>query len=363
MPRPYRHTTPVPQKSATGQVAAVYTQMKADFLLADGPLMSLSPAPEVLAATWALLREAEIVGTAARADKEAVASTVSLANRCPFCTEAHALLAHGAGAHELAEAARAGRAPADRRRAALLDWAAATRSPGTPFPSTPPFPPAQTPEFVGTALVTHFINRMVTSLLDEEALLPSAVRRSQYVRRAAALTIGSAARRNPAPGAGLAVLAGPPPVGPPPAWAGEGPIGTAYLALRAAATAGGELLDAGARAAVVGAVADWDGGHPQLGGDPTGAAVAGLPELDRPGARLALLAALAPYRITDGDVAAWRAAQARRAGQAGLGGGADGGGTDGGDGALTRLLAFGAMAAVLRVETWISSGVHPAPAP
>ncbi|MFF2041989.1 carboxymuconolactone decarboxylase family protein [Kitasatospora sp. NPDC058170] len=370
MPRPYRHTAPVPQKSATGQVAAVYAQMKADFLLADGPLMSLSPAPEVLAATWALLREAEIVGTAARADKEAVASAVSLANRCPFCTEAHALLAHGAGDHELAEAARAGRPPADRRRAAVLDWAAATRSPGAPALSAPPFPPAQTPEFVGTVLVTHFINRMVTSLLDEEALLPGAVRRSRYVRRAAGLTVASAARRNPAPGAGLAVLAGPSPVGPPPAWAGEGPIGTAYLALRDAAAAGGELLDAAARAAVIGAVADWDGGHPPLGGDPTGPAVASLPEVDRPGARLALLAALAPYRITDGEVAAWRSAQARRAigagqtnGSNGSGRAGDGGGADGSDGALTRVLAFGAMAAVLRVEAWTVSGTRTAPTP
>ncbi|MFD0276926.1 carboxymuconolactone decarboxylase family protein, partial [Kitasatospora sp. NPDC127111] len=195
MSRPYRHTNPVARESATGQVAAVYAQLETDFLLADGPLMSLSPAPEVLAGTWALLREAEIVGTAPRADKEAVASAVSLANRCPFCTEAHALLAHGAGDHDLAEAARVGRTPDDPRHADLLAWAAATRSPGSPLLAEPPFPPARAPEFVGTALVTHFINRMVTSLLDEDALLPSALRRSRYVRRAAALAVGRAARR------------------------------------------------------------------------------------------------------------------------------------------------------------------------
>ncbi|MEV6976092.1 DNA-binding protein [Kitasatospora sp. NPDC093806] len=350
MSRPYRHTTPVQPKAATGRVAAVYAQMEQDFLLADGPLMSLSPAPELLAATWALLREAEIVGTAGRAAKEAVASAVSLANRCPFCTEAHALLAHGAGDHGLAEAARAGHAPDDRRHAALLAWAGATRSPGDPALAAPPFPAAQAPEFLGTALVTHFINRMVTSLLDEDALLPSAVRRSAYVRRAAALTVGRAARRRPEPGAGLDVLDGLDlldGVGgvdgvDAPAWAGPGPIGRAYGTLAATASAGGGLLGLSARAAVLAAVAAWDGAHPALGGDPVAAALGDVPPAERPAARLALLAALAPYRITDADVAAWR--------QVG-GGGGDGGGRDG---ELTRVLAFGAITATVRVEGWLT---------
>ncbi|MER7756142.1 carboxymuconolactone decarboxylase family protein [Kitasatospora sp. NPDC097643] len=341
MPTPYRHTTPVRPKAATGPVAAVYAQMEADFLLADGPLMSLSPAPTVLAATWALLREAELAGAAPRTDKEAVASAVSLANRCPFCTEAHALLVHGAGGHELAEAVRAGTAPADPGQAALLAWAAATRSPGDPLLARPPFPAALAPEFVGTALVTHFVNRMVTALLDEEALLPSSLRRSRYVRRAAALTVGKAARRTVTPGAGLTVLTDrPSPDAPVPDWAGRGSIGPAFLALRTAASGGGELLTPAARSAVRDTLAAWDGTHPPLGGDPVGPHLAALAEPDRPAARLALLTALAPYRITAADVAAWRAVRP----------GAD-------DEELTRLLAFGAFAAVERVEGWIAGGV------
>ncbi|MFF7453927.1 DNA-binding protein [Kitasatospora sp. NPDC008115] len=345
MPTPYRFTTPVRPRAATGRVAAVYAQVERDFLLADGPLMSLSPAPEVLAATWALLREAEIVGAAGRAEKEAVASAVSLANRCPFCTEAHALLVRGAGDHGLAEAARAGRTPEDLRHAALLAWAAATRSPGDPALAAPPFTADRAPEFLGTALATHFINRMVTSLLDEDELLPGAVRRSATARRAAALTVTRAARRSPEPGAGLAVLAAPAPAGSVPAWAGGSPVGEAYGALRAVAAAGGELLGAAARAAVLEAVAAWDGGHPPLGGAPAAVALADVPPAERPGARLALLAALAPYRITDADVAAWRT-----------------GGGGGGDGELTRVLAFGAIAATARVEEWITAGAGSAAA-
>ncbi|WP_406206750.1 hypothetical protein OH807_33440 [Kitasatospora sp. NBC_01560] len=151
-----------------------------------------------------------------------------------------------------------------------------------------------------------------------------------------------------------------------PAWAGDGPVGPAHLALRAAAATGGGLLGPAGRAAVLDAVAAWDGGHPPLGGDPVGPvlAAADVPPAERPGARLALLAALAPYRITEQDVAAWRAergADPTAGGGTGTGRGADDGGSahhggrPGDDGELTRVLAFGAITATARVESWITA--------
>ncbi|WP_354639294.1 carboxymuconolactone decarboxylase family protein [Kitasatospora camelliae] len=345
MPSPYRHTPGVPKNAATGLVARVYAQMAEDFLLADGPLMSLSPAPEVLAATWALLREAELAGEASRIEKEAAASAVSRVNRCPFCTEAHALLVHGAGDHRLAESVRTGAAPQDSGQAAVVAWAEATRSPGAPDLAAPPFPERLAPEFLGTALATHFINRMVTSLLDEPALLPGAVHRSQLVRRVAGRVVQRAARLLLAPGRSLELLGPEAESGPVPAWAGPGPIGRAYAALRAVGERGGRTLGAEGRAAVLAAVAAWDGTHPPLGGGRLESPLGGLGPDDRPAARLALLAALAPYRITDEQVAEWR----ERHGEA----------ADGGE--LVRVLAFGAMAAVTRVEGWITAATLTAP--
>jgi hypothetical protein len=66
-----RHVVPVARKAATGRVAAVYTQSLTDF--GQAAFMMLSPVPEVQAATWALLREAELVGRAPRVSKEVVA--------------------------------------------------------------------------------------------------------------------------------------------------------------------------------------------------------------------------------------------------------------------------------------------------
>ena len=52
MSTPYRCGTPVP-KAGTGMVAAVYTQSAAD--LGAVFLPHLSPAPDLLAATWVVL--------------------------------------------------------------------------------------------------------------------------------------------------------------------------------------------------------------------------------------------------------------------------------------------------------------------
>ncbi len=90
--------------------------------------------------------------------------------------------------------------------------------------------------------------------------------------------------------------------------------------------AGAGLLDADDHDLVEQTVQDWDGTHPPL-------ALSGFPDRrERPGARLALLAALAPYRITDEDVAAWRRPEHT-------------------DHCLVHLVAYGAFLAVDRVES------------
>jgi hypothetical protein len=130
-------------------------------------------------------------------------------------------------------------------------------------------------------------------------------------------------RRTAVPGAALALLdeqaAGP-------AWAAGTTVGPAYAALRAATAAGADLLDEDEQAVVRETLWDWDGSHPPLSWP-------ALPDRrEQPGARLAVLAALAPYRITQEDVTAWRRPEHT-------------------DRCLVRLVAFGAFAAVDRIES------------
>ncbi|MET9497620.1 carboxymuconolactone decarboxylase family protein [Streptomyces sp. NPDC006552] len=323
MSGPYRYTRPPSPAAATGTAATVWAQTASDFGIARPPtLVVLTSAPELLAPAWALLRESLIAGSGSRTDRELVAAGVSQANRCPFCVDAHAVLLHATGDHALGEAVAAAAAPRDERAARLLAWGRATRVPGAPELTPPPFAAADLASHLGTALAFHFVNRIVSALCDEN-LLPAGAQRLRAVRSLAGRSVSRVVRAAHAPGASLTLLDSP---GPGPRWAAGTSVGPAYDALRAAAASGADLLDDTDLGLVLETVARWDGSHPGPGPD-------GLPDrAERPGARLALLAALAPYRITAADVAAWRVPPFT-------------------DRCLVRLIAYGAFAAVDRIES------------
>lgn len=323
MPTPFRYTAPPSPGAATGRVAEVYGQIARDFGI-DRPVtfVVLSSAPEILAPAWALMRESLIAGPGTRTGKELAALGASLANKCPFCVDAHTLLLHATGDHALAERLARGKAPEKEVQARMVAWGEATRVPGSPELTPLPFFVRHTAAYVGTALSFHFINRIVSALLTEN-LLPGNVQRFRTVRSLVGRSVARTVRRRLAPGTSLALLDGD--AGPGPAWAAGTTVGPAYAALRAAAMAGSSLLTESDQHLVRDTVAIWDGTHQPLVWD-------ALPgRADRPGARLALLAALAPYRITDEDVAAWKKPPYT-------------------DHCLVELIAYGAFTAVDRIE-------------
>ncbi|WP_033320173.1 carboxymuconolactone decarboxylase family protein [Streptomyces yerevanensis] len=320
----FRYTEPIPPKAATGRTAAVYEQLATDFGIEDAsPFVALSSAPELLAPTWALMRESLIAGKGSRTGKELAAVGVSRANKCPFCVDAHTMLLHATGDHALAERLAHGKPPENEQHARVLAWGEATRTPGSPDVSTLPFPAEHTPGYVGTALSFHFINRIVSSLVTEN-LLPGNAQRFRVVRSLGGRSLAKTVRRRIVPGASLALL-DEDETGPGPSWAAGTTVGPAFTALRRAATAGAGLLTEADRTLVRETVEAWDGTHPPLDWKD-------LPDREgRPGARLALLAALAPYRIADEDVAAWKKPPYT-------------------DHCLVHLIAYGAFAAVDRIE-------------
>jgi len=322
----FRYTEPLPPKAATGRTAEVYAQLSRDFGIDEPPtFVVLSSAPELLAATWALTRESLIAGPGGRTGKELAALGVSLANKCPFCVDAHTVLLHATGDHAMAERIAKGHQPENAEHARVLDWGKRSRVPGAAFGDGPlPFPPEDAPGYLGTMLAFHFINRVVSALLTEN-MLPGNLQRFRTVRSLAGRTLARTVRRTAVPGESLTLLDRPDP-GEAPAWAGGTPVGVAYAALLRAAMAGAGLLTPDDQDVVEEVLQDWDGEHPSL-------ALPGVPGRDeRPGARLVLLAALAPYRITDEDVAAWRRPEHT-------------------DHCLVHLVSYGAFLAVDRIES------------
>ena len=80
-----RYVSPVRPGAAQGLVGRVYEQVEREFGVLAPSLVLHSPAPQVLAASWLMLRETLlVVRKVERAAKEAVATTVSLGNACPW---------------------------------------------------------------------------------------------------------------------------------------------------------------------------------------------------------------------------------------------------------------------------------------
>ncbi|HCT78566.1 MAG TPA: hypothetical protein DGT23_18690 [Micromonosporaceae bacterium] len=294
----YRFFTPAPAKAATGLTAEVFRQLRDDFLGPVPTFQALSAAPEVLAATWALMREALLAGDESRVDRELVASAVSRANRCRFCVDAHVMLLHALGEQELAEVISRGGTPPQPKHAELADWAEASRSPVATAWDSP-----YGPEVTGTLLAFHFINRIVSALLDPD-LLPGGLQRFPVVRSAGGRLYAKTAREPKRPGRSLSLLwTG---ATAPPTWAGDSPVGVAYASLKDVAMQGGDLLSEVARQTVTATVGWEDGHHPPRPAEWASDLVRELTGKDRAGTRIALLAAFAPAAISPADVVVWR---------------------------------------------------------
>ncbi|NUR71280.1 MAG: carboxymuconolactone decarboxylase family protein [Hamadaea sp.] len=300
----YRFFTPPPARSATGEAAEVYRQLRDEFLGPVPTFQVLSAVPELMSATWSLMREALLAGDGSRVDRELTATAVSQANRCRFCVHAHVMLLHALGEHDLAEAAARDEPPA--AKADLVTWAQASRNPVTARWHHD----GHAAELVGTVVAFHFINRMVSSLLAPD-LLPAGLQRSSMVRNVGGRLYAKVAREHKPP---------------------RKPIEEAYAELFRTASNVDGLLSEKARAHIRAVVAAEDGIHPAHPADWAVDQVRDLPALDRVGARIALLAAFAPSAVSQGDVALWRLSHPA-------------------DADLVRLVAYGAITATDHVAT------------
>ncbi|GGP92395.1 carboxymuconolactone decarboxylase family protein [Streptomyces melanogenes] len=324
-----RHVAPVPFRTAEPKVARIYRDLEREFGLLAPPIALHASSPDVLAASWALLRESMVApGRADLASKEAVAVAVSEHNACPFCITVHSsmlttLVGSGAAAHQPA------RTWAEAHATRPASVSAGVRGPG----------PDHLPEFVAVAVLLHYLNRMAHVFLGDFPLPP-------YVPPAALRAVmpaltrlrRSASRQEPAPGRSLDLL----PAAALPvdlAWAADGPAHIARAFAQAAAVidaAGERSVPDRVRELVLGALRVWDGAPPGLSRSWTEPLLNELPWGDRVPGRLALLVALAPYQVDAAAIGAYRV-QAPD------------------DASLVELAAWASMAAAREAGGWAAS--------
>jgi AhpD family alkylhydroperoxidase len=267
-----------------GLVAEVYRRMETDFGMLAPPIALHAAAPLLLAGAWCVFRETMLpVVRVERVAKEAVATAVSRSNRCPYCVEVHeTTLAGLAGPDEAGTLAR---------------WA---REGGES-----PFAADQGPELIGTAVVFHYLNRMVNVFVDESPLARTPGLLRPVARRGAQRLMGALTRPIRRPGTSLDLL--PPASGrPAPAWAADQPhIADALRRTFAVVDAEADrLVPTEVRALVTHRIADADPGPGLLDARQwLERRVNDLPVDCRAAGRLALLTVWASYRVTDELVA------------------------------------------------------------
>ncbi|MDA5145893.1 carboxymuconolactone decarboxylase family protein [Streptomyces sp. AD681] len=296
--RQVRHVAVVDPRTSEGLVAAVYTQCERDFGVLAPPLALHSAAAAPLAAGWLLLRETLLAGRGAdRAVKEAVATVVSRANRCPYCVEVHQ-----AKLDTL-------RLPAAKDVATeIAEWVQAVEKPGRHRrPAPDGLTPAQAAELFGVAVTFHYLNRMVSVFLgDSPVPEPVPGRLRGVIMRTVARSMSPAGRAPLEPGTSLDLL----PSARLPAelsWAEASPAVAGALARATAAVdRAARWVPHRVREGLRRRLSVWDG-------EPVGPSRAWLdeatgeyPPSEVPVARLVLLTAFAPYQVVEPDVRAFR---------------------------------------------------------
>jgi hypothetical protein len=331
-----RYVSPVRRGPAQGLVGRVYDQVEQEFGILAPSLALLSPAPQVLAASWLMLRETLLVTRKVeRSAKEVVATTVSLANTCPWCATVHGTMVSGL-ADGLVLAGHPAESIADPRLRAVATWAQDCRTDAGALLHEPACPAQEAPELIGTVVMFHYYNRMVNVFLTEVPLPPGAPRIALGpVMWILDRRFRPAAERPHQPGTSLDLL----PAAPLPGdlfWvSGDAVLADAFARGCAAIDAAGlRSVPTSVRDLVLTELENWHG-------EPRGPsrawaerAVSGLPVADQAAGRLALLTALSSAQIDRSVVRMFRASRP-------------------GDDTLVELTAWASLAAARRVGGWI----------
>ena len=294
-----KHVRPVKPAQADTRTREGYGQVEHDLGLVAPQIALHSPAPDTFAAAWVLLRETLVAqGELDRTTKEAVAAIVALGNASPYLAELHT-----ATMDALAGARPADDPEFDHRVRAAADWARASRLRPTAGQKGNP---GNLSELIGVLVAAHYLTRMANVFLPDSPVpgLPAAARTRALALLGHVLIPATIAHH--IPGTSLPFLPRAPDE---PPWAAGNPTVADAVARATSAIerAGRRSVPERVRQLVRAELSEWDGRPPDRGA--IDAAVRGLPFIERPAARLALLTAQSSAAVDDALVAEFRRAE------------------------------------------------------
>ncbi len=296
--------------NATGLIAEIYNQMKRDFGRIAEPVALHSIIPELLASNWCVLRETNVTEDKVKRNvKDAIATTVSKINKCPWCVDAHTIMLIGLKYAKVAKAIETGNLDIidNFKVKSIIEWALSNRSPNSMIIKNPPFTEDEAPEIIGTAVYYHYINRMVSVLLNESPLPPNISIFKGFMKKIAGWNFSSSLRKTKMAGESLKFIRG---------FDSNNEFSWAKTNERVAKsfTAFKNVVEKIAEEYVPkevitvleDALEEWQGEDSSLSRNWTEKHVAGIDKYLKPVVRLSLLTAISPYQIDEKIISSYR---------------------------------------------------------
>lgn len=190
----------------------------------------------------------------------------------------------------------------DTKMRSIAAWALANRTPDADIIKNPPFTFDEAPEIIGTAVYYHYINRMVSVLLDETPLPIKASPLKGFMKVIAGFRFSTSLKKDKEAGESLRFIE---------SlksdrelfWASENKrVAAAFAAHRRITEKLAEkYVPPEVRTLTLRTIEEWKGEDTGISQSWVERYISNLPEITRPAARLSLLVALSPYQV-DGQI-------------------------------------------------------------
>ena len=198
----------ISKNNTKGKLKLLYKHIELNFGKLAEPFVLHSINQNITAGVWAMLYETVLVdGKINRSIKETIATCISEVNSCNYCVDAHSIMIFGTDKtlqNNITNIKNGNTKPQSKEDKIIL-WALNNLNFENVIIQNAPFSKQEAPEIIGTAVLFHYINRMVT-LFAGDTPLPTTKMRGFVMNIASKFIFGKAIRKKKMAGESLTFI-------------------------------------------------------------------------------------------------------------------------------------------------------------
>jgi len=187
----------ITKNKAKGKLKPLYKHIELNFGKLAEPFVLHSLNEELTLGVWAMLYETVLIESKVkRSLKEAIATCISEINKCNYCVDAHSIMIFGTekALQDNISNIKNGKTEPQSKADKTILWALKNLDFENPVILNPPFSKEEAPEIIGTTVLFHYINRMVT-LFAGDTPLPTTKMRGLVLNIASKFVFGKAIKK------------------------------------------------------------------------------------------------------------------------------------------------------------------------